>query len=417
LATAALTEAIRAADSWAIGWALHVLTMVTVMQGRMAGALPLFDRALTVIQGDPTLTDLRLLLQINQAVTLGDLDQYEEAFAAAREAQRLADRAGLMVRRAQAHCCLGELLFHAGRWDEALTEVGTLEDSSKDPAVACCDHGVAAVISFHRGEVSAARRHLAAGAPHAGRIGNRVVGTLALARGLDAEEAGELRKALAVLTGFADNAEELDEVEDLFADGVRLATRIGDTATARSLAQRAAAIAEDTDIPHRQANALYCQGLVDRDAGLLLRATDRYHDAGRPLLGAQALEAAAAAYLDGGDRVAARRAFTRSLDLYASLGAARDVARLQASFRAQGIRRGPRAKHRKAERGWESLTPTEVKVVGLVAEGLSNPQIGARLFLSHRTVSTHVSHILSKLGVRSRIDIAREAAGQRAVAS
>ena len=48
--------------------------------------------------------------------------------------------------------------------------------------MACCDHGIAAVICFHRGDISAARRHLAAAAPHAERIGNRVVGTLALAR-------------------------------------------------------------------------------------------------------------------------------------------------------------------------------------------------------------------------------------------
>ena len=40
---------------------------------------------------------------------------------------------------------------------------------------------------------------------------------------------------------------------------------------------------------------------------------------------------------------------------------------------------------------------------------MTNPQIATRLFLSHRTVATHVSHILGKLDVRSRIDIAREA--------
>ena len=67
-------------------------------------------------------------------------------------------------------------------------------------------------------------------------------------------------------------------------------------------------------------------------------------------------------------------------------------------------------KHRQARRGWDSLTPTETKITALVAEGLSNPQIAARLFLSRRTVATHVSHILSKLDVHSRIDIAREAA-------
>ena len=87
-----------------------------------------------------------------------------------------------------------------------------------------------------------------------------------------------------MLTGFADDAEEVDEVEDLLADGVRLATKVGDTAAAQTLADRAVALADDSEIPHRQANALHCRGLVDRDASRLLRAADRYHDARRPLL-------------------------------------------------------------------------------------------------------------------------------------
>jgi DNA-binding NarL/FixJ family response regulator len=97
------------------------------------------------------------------------------------------------------------------------------------------------------------------------------------------------------------------------------------------------------------------------------------------------------------------------VEIYASLGAATDVARLQAQFRQHGIRRGPTARHRQARSGWDSLTPTEAKVAALVAEGLSNPEIATKLLLSRRTVATHVSHILRKLGVHSRIDIAREA--------
>jgi DNA-binding CsgD family transcriptional regulator len=387
------------------------------MRGRTVDALPLFDVALGVTETEPALTDLRLLLQINKAVTLGDLDQYDGALAAARQAQQLADRVGIMVRRAQAHCSLGELLFHTGSWDDALTEVGVVQEVTKDPGVACCDHGVAAMICFHRGDASAAREHLAAAAPHAERIGNRVVGTLALARSQAFEQQGALAEALGVLTGFADNAEEVDEVEDLLADGVRLATTIGDAATAQTFADRAVAIADDTEIPHRQANALHCRGLVDCDAGRLLRAADRYDDAGRPLPRAKALEAAAGALLDKGDRAPARAAFSRAVDLYTSLGATRDVARLQARFRAHGIRRAPRVKHRRARRGWESLTPAEANIAALVAEGMTNPQIATRLFLSHRTVATHVSHILGKLDVRSRIDIAREATDRRAVAS
>ena len=125
---------------------------------------------------------------------------------------------------------------------------------------------------------------------------------------------------------------------------------------------------------------------------------------------AKALEAAAGEFVAAGDRGQARAAFTRAVEIYASLGAAADVARLQAMFRAHGIRRGPHSKHRQARSGWDSLTPTETKIAGLVEEGLSNPEIAARLLLSRRTVATHVSHILKKLGVHSRTDIAREAA-------
>jgi DNA-binding CsgD family transcriptional regulator len=82
---------------------------------------------------------------------------------------------------------------------------------------------------------------------------------------------------------------------------------------------------------------------------------------------------------------------------------------MQATFRAYGIRRGPRATHRRASHGWDSLTPTELKVADLVAQGMSNPQIATHLFLSRRTVQTHVSHVLAKLELNSRTDIAREA--------
>jgi DNA-binding CsgD family transcriptional regulator len=417
LATTALQAATEGADNWAIAWALHVLTIVTTMQGQMADALPLFDRALAVTESDPALTDLRLLLQINMAMTLASLDQYERAFGAARQGERLARQLGAVVRLAQAQTALGQLSFDTGRWDdfdtgrwdEAVAEVETA--AWPEHAAACNDLGIAAVICFHRGDLIAARRHLASAAPRAERMGNRVNGPLALARSLDLEEAGLLPDALAVLTaGFADNTEELEEIEDLLADAVRLAMRIGDIGTAQSLTGHAAALAAESEIPHRQANALYCRGLLDHDASSLLTAAERYDQASRPLLRAQALEAAAGEFIRSGDRGQARAAFTRAVDVYSSLGAVADVARLQADFRAYGIRRGPHAKHRQARSGWDSLTPTETKIAALVEAGLSNPEIAAKLLLSRRTIATHVSHILKKLDVHSRTDIAREAA-------
>ncbi|HEY6297895.1 MAG TPA: LuxR C-terminal-related transcriptional regulator, partial [Streptosporangiaceae bacterium] len=410
VADSALAVASAAGDNWAMGWALHVLALVTAVQGHVTDALPLFDRALAVTESDPALTDLRLLLQLNKAVNLGYLDRYDEALALARQARHLADQVGTAVRLAQAHCALGQLLFQTGRWDDALAEVEVVHEDLKAPPTACCDLGIAAAIRFHRGETGAARRDLAAADPHARRIGHRLMAMLALARSLDREQDGALPEALAALTGAFDGNEEVEEIEDLLADAVRLATETSDLATAQALAGRADALAAESDIPHRQANALYCRGLLDRDAPRLLAAAERYDEAGRPLLTAKALEASAGYFVDADDRDQARAAFTRAVEVYASLGAAADVARLQATFRAHGIRRGPHAKHRRAQSGWDSLTATEIKIAAFVEEGLSNPEIAARLLLSRRTVATHVSHILKKLDVHSRIDIAREAA-------
>ena len=59
------------------------------------------------------------------------------------------------------------------------------------------------------------------------------------------------------------------------------------------------------------------------------------------------------------------------------------------------------------------LSEWEMEVARLVAEGLSNPAIAARLYLSRPTVASHVTHILTKLGFSSRAQVAAWVAGQR----
>ena len=70
--------------------------------------------------------------------------------------------------------------------------------------------------------------------------------------------------------------------------------------------------------------------------------------------------------------------------------------------RARGERKRPSS-------GWASLTPTERQVVRLAVEGLTNPQIGGRLFMSLGTVKTHLGHVFAKLGVRTRAELVAEA--------
>jgi DNA-binding NarL/FixJ family response regulator len=56
--------------------------------------------------------------------------------------------------------------------------------------------------------------------------------------------------------------------------------------------------------------------------------------------------------------------------------------------------------------GLRPLSPRELEIVALVADGLSNPAIAEKLFLSPRTVEKHVEHVMDKLGVGSRAEIA-----------
>jgi DNA-binding CsgD family transcriptional regulator len=68
-----------------------------------------------------------------------------------------------------------------------------------------------------------------------------------------------------------------------------------------------------------------------------------------------------------------------------------------------------RGERRRPTKGWDSLTPTELDVIRLACDGLGNKQIATRLFVSPRTVQAHLSHVYSKLGVTSRVQLAQEA--------
>jgi DNA-binding CsgD family transcriptional regulator len=74
--------------------------------------------------------------------------------------------------------------------------------------------------------------------------------------------------------------------------------------------------------------------------------------------------------------------------------------------RSRGQRRRPR-------HGWASLTPTEVRVVDLVVEGLTNPQIAQRLLIGSATVKSHLEHVFTKTDVRTRSELAVEAVRRR----
>jgi tetratricopeptide (TPR) repeat protein len=331
-AASALAAASQNDDKWAMAWAMMVMGFVATGLGRLAEALVLYDRGLAVTQADPALNDLRLLIQMNKAVPLGNLGRYTEAFATADQARRLAGLVGTTIRLAQANDIVGQVLFETGRWDEALAQASIVPESLKEPSVACDERGIAATVSFHRGDTAAARGHLSAAVPHVQRMGHRLVPPLALARSLDLEQDGAIPEALAALTDWlGGNTEELGSAQDLIPDAMRLAMLLGDQEAARGIASLAVQSARQSQAPYRQANALYCQGLLDHAVPLLHTAAACYRDASRPLQRAMALEAAASEHARAGDPEQARAALASAIEIFTSLGAIADVTRCKCS--------------------------------------------------------------------------------------
>jgi DNA-binding CsgD family transcriptional regulator len=68
-----------------------------------------------------------------------------------------------------------------------------------------------------------------------------------------------------------------------------------------------------------------------------------------------------------------------------------------------------RGERKRPSSGWESLTPAEHDVVRLVCEGLGNKEVAARLFVSPRTVQAHLSHVYTKLGINTRVQLVQDA--------
>jgi DNA-binding NarL/FixJ family response regulator len=124
----------------------------------------------------------------------------------------------------------------------------------------------------------------------------------------------------------------------------------------------------------------------------------------RPLPRAAALEDAGRV---NADRDTSIHLLDQAHDLYATAGALRDAARVRQRLRGLGQRRRqPRQADASGDK-LAGLTPSELAVVELVARGATNREVAAQLFLSPHTVSTHLRYAFTKVGVRSRTELAR----------
>jgi DNA-binding CsgD family transcriptional regulator len=191
---------------------------------------------------------------------------------------------------------------------------------------------------------------------------------------------------------------------------VRGALADGDQARAFALAKKTQRLALTTPgDPDMAAAADHACGLIDQDPAVLQRAARSYAAARARTC---ALEDAGNASAKQGDQGQATTLLRQAYALYEELGDDDDLARVRSSLRAAGTRLRHWTHADRPAFGWDSLTGTERRIADQVAEGLSNRQVANRVFLSTHTVAFHLRHIFWKLGITSRVQLARIAAEQ-----
>jgi len=300
----------------------------------------------------------------------------------------------------------GAIAFAAGDWDDAVAELDASLERAEETGTGWISVpvGFRSYIDAHRGNPGQARERLES-FRHRGlplQFGHDRPGWAELAI-LEAE--GKIREAstLARTLWSAAQAHPGQWVVELAPD----VTRVAITGMDRRLA---AQISEEVSGLCSPDLSRLVHGVLDADADVIEEVASRLAGSGRLAAEAFAREELACAAAAAGDRDRAGTALDAALAGYQRMGAVPDRNRTLARARALGIRRGSREPQRDTGFGWESLTATENRVASLVRDGLTNREIGSRLFVSPRTVQTHVSHILQKTGLRSRVEIARFAA-------
>jgi DNA-binding CsgD family transcriptional regulator len=410
-------EAMRAAtaidDPSAFAFATMAVATVSYYSGRFALALEQSEAAVRARMRSSDPAVLELPPDVMSAPALIRLDRLDDALTTLREGAAEHERAGTVPWMPVNHVMAAAVHFWAARWDDAVAEIDasvTLADEF-DLGIPVASCSLRAVIAVHRDQLDVAAEWLRLADEGLGQAGRQMLFHWRLwARALLAEASGRLDEAVDEVWGLWELCADLglaSEYPTMGPELIPLALAAGqrDRAAVAVTAMEAVA-ARNPGVPSIQGSAMRCRGLLEDDSDLLLSAVDAYAGTSRTFEAAPALADAAAALAARGRMDEARTMADRAAAVYNGAGAVRDAARLDARLRSAGLARAGRGPRRRPRVGWPSLTASERRVAALVAGGRSNPQIAADLFISRRTVESHVSSALQKLGITSRVELA-----------
>jgi DNA-binding CsgD family transcriptional regulator len=391
-----------AGDKDAQASVLATIASVAFLSGRPDTALGLMRTR------EDLIADLDSFRSRSSALALPAM--FELAGSGPRSAQAAVDRARRLSADARAAWVdpflgfvAGAVAFAAGDWDGAVAELDSALEVAEETSTGWVSIpvGIRSYIDAHRGRTGPARARLES-FRHRGlplQFGHDRPGWAELAV-LEAEGAIQAAGTLARTLWSAARSNPGPWAADLAPDVTRIALAGMDRRLAGQIGDDVSALCPP-DVSR------LVDGMITTDPDAIDEAAAELAGTGRLTAEAFAREEAACAAAAHGDRDRAAAALETALAGYLRMGAVPDRDRALGRMRALGIRRSSREAHRDVDHGWAGLTASEVRIAALVRDGLTNREIGTRLFVSPRTVQTHVSHILQKTGLRSRVEIAR----------
>jgi len=337
------------------------------------------------------------------ALLCGAFDLSRDFSAAAATVLRAQGRLGLLARVIGAEAWSAIVVGDLGAAIIACDESRRLARETTQQLMYALMSATAAKLAALRGETSKALA-LAEEAEEIGLpVGARpALATALMARGLAALADGRFDEAYGHFRRLHDPADPAFQIAlrlTSLGDLVDAATHSGQTEQVRPIVAELAGTAAQTPAPVLHADLRLARAMLaaDDEAESLFQAALRADLAAWPLIRSRT-QLAYGEWLRRHRRAVESRDHLRAArDMFDALGAIPWSERARRELRAAG-----EASRRRDPDARDQLTPHELQIAQLAAEGLTNREIGQRLYLSHRTVSSHLHRIFPKLGVASR---------------